>query len=169
MYTYKTRPILEEDLTFISSRFENITNLELDKFSDSNDRIVLLHSAPFIDEDSYFFFKGIIEANSLSGLKFFFVPVEVGDTYLEFKNLPDHFDEFRSIMEESTFHYAGGLGFDSSKKLLFYSSADVEILSVQLSSKLEVPDMGKAADFLLSNENGISLINEHRIFLSSNS
>jgi hypothetical protein len=168
MNSYRTQPILEEDLTFISSRFENVTNLELDKFSDSNDRIVLLHSAPFIDEDSYYFFKRIVEVNSLSGLKFFFVPVEIGDTYLELIDLPDHFDDFRSMMEGSTFHYTGGLGFDSSKKILFYSSADVEILSLQLSSKLEIPEMGKAADFLLSNEKGVSLIEEHRKFLSSN-
>ncbi len=159
-------PVSKEIEDFILSEFVNTSNLELDKFDNPRKRVLLFHSAPFIDEDSYCFVNELVKINELKQLKFFGLPLESGDCFLELADLPERFIDFRAIMEESKLHYTGGLGFDGSKEFLFYSSADVEILSLQVSDQIIIPELGRASEFILTNEAAQILINDHLDFLS---
>lgn len=163
------KSINQEQIDFIDSEFTNLGYIGLGKFADCQKKVLLFNSAPFIDEDIYPFFFELITLNEIRIVNFFGLPIEKGRVYLEIsESLPYDYGSFLRIMEDTYLHYTGGIGYDESKRVLFSSSGDTEILEIQLNDDVIIPNTDMVAEYILSTEKANELIRDHLDFLSPN-
>lgn len=166
MVTYKK--ITKKHIDLIDSVFQNLHNRAVDVFRTTTKRTFLFHSAPFIDENIYPFIRELQNNNSLEGFSFIGLPLHEGGTFLEIEGyFPESHDDFVVLMEDPTgyFQFAGGLGYDRSNQIFLHSYADIEVLSVQVSDDLVVPELSNVIDFILTIEMAEGLLQEHLDFL----
>lgn len=163
----RVKSIDKEHVEFINKEFHSLGQMSVGKFRDTSKKSLLINSAPFIDEDVYPFFLELARINNIRDFSFFGLPIEEGRVFLEISScLPKTYAAFLKIMEDTYLHYTGGIGYDKDRKILFCSSADIEILEVQINTGLHIPELDQVRDYLLSINQAEKLIQNHLIFLS---